>query len=125
AAALPPPLRQLINETLTKLNYRTVEDDWNAANGPVDPRSDAHAAARKNATAGDGVPGQDVVPGEDGEVQRAVQAIAARIATRNQADLHAIAACWPVIEGTTVRIVVQGTDGDHQEIRWHFPAAAN
>jgi protein-tyrosine sulfotransferase len=116
AGALPPPLRQLINETLAKLNYRTVEDDWNAASGPVDPRSDAHAAARKNAMAGDS---------EDGEVQAAMQAIAARIAARNQADLDAIAAYWPVIEGTTMRIIVQGTDGDHREIRWHFPAAAN
>jgi hypothetical protein len=125
AAALPPPLRQLINETLTKLDYRTVEDDWNAANGPVDPRSDARTAAGKIATADDSVLGEEGMPGEDGEVQRAMRAIATRIAARSQADLDAIAAHWPGVAGTTVRIIVQGTDGDNQEIRWHFPGAAN
>lgn len=119
AAALPPPLRQMINETLAKLNYRTVEDDWNTASGPVDPRTDIPAQARNTAMA------DDAAPRQDGEVHLAAQAIAERIATRNQADLDAIAAHWPIVKGTTVRIMVQGTDGDHQEIRWHFAVTAN
>jgi hypothetical protein len=125
AAALPPPLRQLINETLTKLDYRTVEEDWNAASGPIDPRSDARTAARKIAMADDSVLGEKGIPGEDGEVQWTVRAIAARIAARSQADLDAITAHWPVVAGTTVRIMVLATAGDHQEILWHFPGAAN
>lgn len=125
AAALPPPLRQLINETLAKLDYRTVEVDWNAVTGPVDPRSDARTTTGKIATADDIALGEEGMPGGDGEVQRTVQAIATRIATRSQADLDAIAAHWPVVAGTTVRIMVQGVTGDHQEIRWHFPAAAH
>jgi hypothetical protein len=119
AAALPPPLRQLINETLTKMNYRTVGDDWNAAAGPLDPRADAPATAGNTAAADNSAPSQD------GEVERAARAIAARIATRNQADLDAIAAYWPDVANMTMRIVVQGTDGDHQEIPWHFLAAVN
>lgn len=125
AAALPPPLRQLINETLAKLDYRTIEDDWNAASGPVDPRSDAGTTSGKIATANDGALGQEGKPGEDAEVQRSVWAIAERIGARSQADFDAIAAHWPVVAGTTVRIMVVGATGDHQEIHWHFPAATN
>jgi hypothetical protein len=58
-------------------------------------------------------------------VRQAAQAIAKRIAGRNQADLDAIAAHWPVVKGTTLRIMVQGADGDHQVIRWHFGEAGN
>jgi protein-tyrosine sulfotransferase len=49
AAALPDPLRAEINETLTALGYRTVDETWNDSPGPVDPRLPAgpEAAGRR------------------------------------------------------------------------------
>jgi sulfotransferase family protein len=109
ANALPPPMRQMINEALAKLKYRTVEEDWNLASSPLDPRVDVPAAA------GDTGRGDGTAP--DSEIQPAVTAITERLAARSQAELDAIAASWPATRGTTVRLVVRA-DGGEQTITW-------
>ncbi|MBV9380129.1 MAG: sulfotransferase [Streptosporangiaceae bacterium] len=112
AAALPPPLREPINKTLAKLDYRTIGDDWNAAVGPSDPRADAPEAT-------------GVGNGQGKDLKPALQALAARIASRQPAELAEIAASWAGVAGTTVRLIVRGDDGAREEIRWSFPAAEN
>jgi hypothetical protein len=113
AAALHPPLRQSINETLAKLEYRAIGDDWNAAVGQVDPRADAGAAACA-------VPAS-AVPGT--AVDAAIGVIAARIGGRSDDELTGITARWPMLAGQTLAIVVQDAGGEHAEFRWSFRAA--
>jgi hypothetical protein len=99
-------LRQVINETLAKLAYRTVDDDWNTALDPIDPRANAPTAI--------GTPGRP--PAED--LESAVKALRTRIASRRRADLDEITARWPAVAGATVRIIVRGSHGHQEEIRW-------
>jgi protein-tyrosine sulfotransferase len=110
SGALHEHLRDSINETLAKLAYRTVDDKWNKAIGPVDPRADAGQRPA-------GVPGN-----------RAGQAIGAvmsliddRIAQRPGDELREIGNRWPVLSGRTLAIVVTEA-GERAELRWRFEA---
>jgi hypothetical protein len=114
---LPPPLRQRLNDTLAKLEYRLVDDEWNAAVGRVDPRADAGPG---------GHPARDhAARGERArqEVAAAVGVIGERIGSRPQDKLGEIAVTWPALAGQTVALVVQGAAGEHEELRWSFPAS--
>jgi hypothetical protein len=106
-AALPPPLRESINETLAKLDYLTIGDDWNTAVGPIDPRVDPPEATRLSS-------------GQDQDLKPALRALTARMASRPPAELAEIAASWPEVAGTTVRLIVQGDAGGQDETRWRF-----
>lgn len=119
-AALPSPVRQGINQALGKLDYRLVDDEWQAAVGRLDPR--AHPAAGGAAANGQAVSNGHAAHGHQ-EVAAAAQAIADRIGSRTDADLRGISARWRVVAGKTVAIVVEGTGGEHEEFRWKFAAA--
>lgn len=113
AAALPAQLRESINETLAKLDYRTVEEDWNAAVGRVDPRANADEPA------GSGAPGSVA-----DEVAATIRALESRIGSASAEELAEITRRWPAVVGTTVGLVVQAPSGEHQELEWCFAPPA-
>jgi hypothetical protein len=110
-AALPPEMRASINEVLTKLGYRTVDDDWQSAVGAMDPRASLPGGPA-TATGGDH---------GDAAVESAVGTLRARLGSGAAVMSQAILAQWPSVAGVTVRLVAQGPGGDHAEIRWRFP----
>jgi hypothetical protein len=117
AGALPAPLRQSINETLTKLGYRTVDDDWNAATGPIDPRAASSAAALGRVSA------NEPSPRSNDELQETVRALAARVQSANDAIWQEISDSWPELAGTTVTLVAQSPGGDQDELLLTFRPA--
>ena len=114
AAALHASLRETINETLAKLHYRTIGDDWNAAVGHVDPRADGDAAPAP--VSGDRASGRPAV-------DIAIRGIGDRIGLRSEDELREISARWPGLAGQTLALVVQEAGGEHAELRWRFGAA--
>jgi protein-tyrosine sulfotransferase len=115
-AALPSAVRQAINEALGKLDYRLVNGDWNAAVGRLDPR--ASMAAVSGAANGHTPPGHQ-------EVEAITRAISDQIGSRADAEVREINARWPALAGETVALVVQGTDGEHEEFHWTFGTGTN
>lgn len=113
AAALHLPLREAINEMLAKLGYRVIDDDWNAAVGQPDPRTDAPVRA---ATA-DGRP----TPGRR-SVEETVAIISDRIGFRSDDELREIGARWPALAGQPITLIAQEAGGEHAELRWRFGA---
>jgi hypothetical protein len=114
ATGLHKALRDTINETLAKLDYRTVGDDWNAAVGHVDPRADGGAGpAPAPSDRGSGRPAADW----------AIGMISDRIGQRSADELREISARWPGLAGQTLALVVQEAGGEHAELRWRFGAA--
>ena len=112
AAALPGPLRQAVNEALARLDYRVVDDDWNAAPGRPDPRA-------RPAGGGDGRLPAAVAEGGEAAV---AEALKARIGSPGSAG---IAARWLTLAGSTVALVVESASGGHQELHVAFdPAGA-
>jgi hypothetical protein len=113
ARALPPQLRQSINEMLGKLGYREVNDEWDAAAGPIDPRTDS-AAARPASVPAARANGHAMK--DHGELRETVRAITTRVESGGAAVWGEISASWPALTGATVRLVVQSADGDHDEL---------
>jgi protein-tyrosine sulfotransferase len=112
-AALPGPLRQAVNEALSGLGYRTVDDEWNAAFGQPDPRA---------AATGGSINGGERAPGA-GEGEAVVaEALRARIGSLSSPG---VAAPWPTLAGATVALVVESAGGEHRELHVAFdPAGA-
>jgi protein-tyrosine sulfotransferase len=113
AAGLHKALRDTINETLAKLEYRTVGDDWNATVGHVDPRADGAAPAPASGDRASGRPAADMAIGMIGD----------RIGLRSADELREISARWPGLAGQTLTLVVQEADGEHAELSCRFGAA--
>jgi len=118
AEALMPPLRQQVNDTLAKLGYRPVDGEWNAAVGHVDPRADVSAGVRIAGADGRSARGRQ-------EVDAVVRAVNERIGLRPDDRLHEIATEWPALAGQTLALVVQGNEGEHEELRRSFPTTPN
>jgi protein-tyrosine sulfotransferase len=125
AAALPPPLREAINETLAKLGYRQIDDDWNKALGPADPRvrpgappkaDGQHGAVRATANGHD-------APGR-ADVAAAARAVATRLGQGGDAVMREVGARWPALSAAVATIVVQSADGYREEVRVDFGAAS-
>ncbi len=109
ADALLLPLRNEMNNILTQLNYRTVDESWNNAVGRVDPRADSPVPATAAAT------------GEaSGVLRECVMAIGSRLDSRRSTSMREILASWPSVAGATIRLVVQSDDGDTAEVSWQF-----
>ncbi|HEV2376080.1 MAG TPA: sulfotransferase [Streptosporangiaceae bacterium] len=106
--ALMPPIRQAMNETLDKLGYRQVDDQWNATLDRFDPRADS---APMPQTAG---------AGHQDELTSAVTAISDRVAAHGDAGLREASRRWPTVAGSTVALVVQSPRGYHEELRLTF-----
>lgn len=113
ATALHLPLREAINETLKKLGYRVIDDDWNAAVGQPDPRADAPA---RTAIA-DGQPALG-----RGAVEETVAIISDRIGFRSDDELRDIVARWPALAGQPITLIAQDAGGEHAELQWRFGA---
>jgi hypothetical protein len=115
-AALPPPFREAVNEELARLDYRTVDDEWNALAGRADMRAggiDGAAAAGH----GQGRP--------HGESQEVARAVGDRLRSMPGRDRQEAMAMWPAVAGQTVAIVVEDAGGDHAELRWSFAETAD
>jgi hypothetical protein len=112
AAGLVPQLRQPINEALGRLEYRQIDDEWNASAGRVDPRADA-------------APRQAPGHGEQGaareEAAAAARIIGDRITLRPDSELREISMRWPALAERTLSLVVEDPGGEHEEIRWTIP----
>lgn len=108
SGALPGPLLHSVNEALARLDYRVVDDQWNAAVGRPDPR--AHPPGRVNGR-------ERTLSPETGEAASVTEALRARVESLGSAD---IAARWPTVAGSTVALIVEAADGGHRELRVGF-----
>ncbi len=115
AEALPPPLREQINEVLGRLGYRAVEQDWNDSPVQLDPRlPDSIRTADPSRPAG-GLPASTLAP--------VVRALEERIRSRALAESDVPLDRWPDLAGQAVTLVV-ADNGQHSEVTWRFPSAA-
>jgi Sulfotransferase family len=114
AAALPSALAEAVNETLTKLGYRVVDEQWNDAVGPTDPRAQSAPAPPADGPAG---------PEED-KLKAAVDALAERVEAGGPAMLRDVSTCWPKVAGTVVSLIVQAADGHNEKLLVEFPPQA-
>jgi hypothetical protein len=115
AAALPPPLCEQINELLARLGYRAIEEDWNNAPGPLDPRQPESIRT----TAGTGRPAPDAAGGAMAPV---IQALEERIGSRALAEPDVPLLRWPELAGQTIALVV-ADNGQSREVTWKFAGA--
>jgi hypothetical protein len=114
SAALPPPLREAINETLAKLDYRQVNDDWNSSPHWTDPRVTPPPSAAGSGAASDPAARQRA------EAAATVHRIMATIASRDDRDLREIGTLWPSVATSTVLLVVQCPDDGSEHVRVDF-----
>jgi hypothetical protein len=115
-AALAPQTIDAINETLGRLDYRPVDERWNATPGRMDPRADVPAT-----TAANGATGHE----EDrAELTAAVAALSQKLVPGDPLRLRDISERWPTVAGATVAIIVQSPQGRHEELRLRFDGAA-
>lgn len=111
AAAVPPLMRQAANELLTRFGYRIIDDEWNAATGPVDPRADtAEQIKRADFSA-------------SGEISAVMHDIRNRIGSLTAPEHEAISRRWPVV--ANLKLLVQTPDGEGDEMVWNVPGAAD
>jgi len=110
---LPEHVRSGVNEVLTRLGYRPVDDHWNDAAVGTDPRFSPEPATSFP-------PGSGGVPGP-GEAEAVAALITARLRSQPSHKLDEITGYWPELAGKTVEIVVE--DGIHARagIRQTFP----
>ncbi len=125
AAALPQTLRGKINDLLTKLDYRIVDEEWNNSPGPCDPREpgsvtlgvephpEANGRSRLAAAQPERASAQPPV----------VEALRERIRSRSSAGADEPAGLWPELAGQTITLVV-ADDGQVSELSWTCPQAA-
>jgi hypothetical protein len=117
AASLPPSLSASINEALSKLEYRLVDDRWNATTTQTDPRvwaspadggADAPAAVAAAVAKG------------DEELAAAKRALADRLESCDDEMRRVVSLRWPALAGTEVRLFVQPASGPGDELRITF-----
>jgi protein-tyrosine sulfotransferase len=119
AGALPPQQCEQINESLRKLGYREIGENWNDAAGPVDPRlPDTAGAAERNPDANGAAPAP---AGPDATPPPVVQALEARIQSRVPGETPSV--WWPAVAGQTITLVV-ADDGRSSELNVTFPQRA-
>jgi hypothetical protein len=117
AAAIPESTRQQINETLNKLGYRAVNDDWNQASGPVDPRLPDDTAA-----VGEQPDSAAMTPcpqGASAQAQQVLQALEQRIRSSMDAEPAFLGSRWPALTGQTVAFVAAHAGAD-ASLTWTF-----
>jgi hypothetical protein len=113
ATSLPPPLSASINEALSKLEYRLIDDRWNATTTQADPRvrpSPADGGADVPAAAANG----------DEELAAAKRTLADRLESCDDEMRRAVSVRWPALAGTEVRLFVQPASGPGDELRITF-----
>ena len=113
AAALPPPLSASINETLSKLEYRVIDDRWNATTSQADPRV-------RPSSAGGGADAPAAVANGDEMLAAARRALAGRLESCDDEMRRAVSVRWPALAGTEVRLFVQPASGPGDELRITF-----
>jgi protein-tyrosine sulfotransferase len=121
AGALPPQLREQISQSLAKLGYRDIGEDWNDTSGPLDPRlpGSAKVPGTTRPPGNGAIPGPAVTDATDGPVLHALQE---RIRSREAAWTDTPSIRWPVVAGQTITLVV-ADNGQHSELAWTFPHA--
>jgi hypothetical protein len=135
AAAMANSVLAQINETLGKLGYRAIDDDWNDAAGPLDPRlpdsiktngasavgATAGSASQDTGDSGHAGNGQAAGLNGGGAAERLVlEALRDRIDSRISAEPDVPAVRWPALTGQSVTLVVAGS-AQHDELSWTFP----
>ena len=114
ANALPGPVRDPVNQVLTRLGYRPVDDRWNDAAGGTDPRLSPPSAPSPR-------PVPDDLPGR-GAAGATAALITARLRSQPGHRLREIAGYWPALAGKTIVIGVEDGSRGHAELRQTFPA---
>jgi Sulfotransferase family len=107
---LPPEFVKNLNQTLDELGYRQVDEDWEAAPGPADPRADSvpdTASGKHTDTALDAAAGQ----------------IASRLGSVPEDRLRDLARRWPAVSGRNLVIAVQPADGTGRKRCWTVSCA--
>lgn len=118
AAAIPPPLMQAVNETLEQLDFRLIDEQWNAVTGEVDPRAHVPEGGRPAGRSPDD-------PGHE-DVRLAVKALTARMRSCEDATRLGISDQWPTLASSTVVLIVEAANGGREELHVRFgPAGAD
>ena len=110
AELLPGEMRRDINEVLDRLGYRLVDGSWNDTLIQVDPRRDAAPV-----NAGLSLP-------DSPESSELLSVIREKIDSRSAAEARWIADHSGLLEGRTLRIIVQVPGGGHQTLSWTIVA---
>lgn len=116
AGALPEPVRAGVNQTLSRLGYRPVDDHWNHVVSGTDPRLSPPAAPSPRPE-----PTEILV---HGEFEAATALITARLRSQPSHKLRETAGYWPALAGKTVAIVVEDAGRGRAELRHTFPLAS-
>lgn len=111
ANAIPPRLRDRMNETLDELGYRKVGHDWGNDVVPVDPR---------RVDTGRGNTSSASAPHDDDAASRVAEHLLALPGAR----LAAAAERWPHLRGTTLGLAVYAVAGTMREVHWQIGATA-
>lgn len=117
SAALQEPLRRVVNDTLAKLDYKLVDDEWNSVPGPIDPRTGTEGRVGRPDTA----PARAITASVDAGNMATVAAIAKRIATSGRSREIQVAQRWPALAGHTIKIVVASTAQAFETLTWTVP----
>ncbi len=103
---LPPQTLLLINETLAKLGYRTIDETWNRSVGNVDPRAGQERAVQEDE---EGAAFRDAVLG----------LIAGQLGTASPGFIEAR---WPRLTNRHVHVAVEADGCAPAELTWAFGA---
>jgi putative sterol carrier protein len=110
---LPPELLQAVNETLDRLAYRQVDDDWKSMTGPADPRV--------NVAEGVGGPAMEdpAIGPEAARLKTAVAEISRRLSAVPHERVREFASRWPAAVAQSLAVAIEpsrpGADPAH---RW-------
>jgi hypothetical protein len=123
AEALPGALRAQVNEALAKLEYRTLDADWNSAPGAVDPRLPGTGPEYGSEDGSSGPASLESAPAVSGPEWPGT-AVLAELEERmrqNAAQTEVVSELWPAVAGQTIMLVV-ADDAEHHELSSTFPA---
>jgi hypothetical protein len=109
ASWMPARMREDINQVLEQLEYRLIDNLWNDAVGPTDPR--ARRPEAPGVAADRGSP-------DNPELSAAVRELSRRLTSWSPDELRTIRNHWPFLGRQGVQLIVQGADGDHRALRW-------
>lgn len=105
---LPPQVLRLVNETLPKLGYRTIDEAWNRAVGNVDPRAGEEPAVQEDA--------------EGAAFRDAVLALIAEQLSGAAPGFNV--ARWPSLADRHVHVAVEADGCTPAELKWTFGASS-
>jgi protein-tyrosine sulfotransferase len=102
--ALPPDMLAQVNQTLARLDYRQVDDQWTAAAGALDPRAGAEAQQE---------------PADPAAVEAAA-ALSSRLEPLGAEPTAGMAAWWPAAASRKLTLVIRSARHTGLPLMWQL-----